>query len=67
MKKYRFNLKPGDVEAMWEFAKHNQVNFHYCLKTEGITSIAYYTYEGFMDAETYLTFRITVPSYEYKA
>lgn len=65
MKYYLFSLTSLDAEAMWDFAKANQVNFKFFRQEEntgdplGLNKL--YTYGGYMSEETYLMFRLTVP------
>lgn len=70
MKNYRFSLSPLEAEAMWDFARTNEVNFHYVRQTElphnedPLTAAINrrYIYEGYMNEETYLMFRLIVPA-----
>lgn len=68
MNKYIFMLQDQYVESMWNFARHNNVFFHY-VKTSKNTRSALisscftfeYTFEGIMSDDTYLAFRLAIP------
>jgi hypothetical protein len=69
IKKYRFMLFSRDAELMWGFAKNNQVAYHFVRKLSNdcadpvvAAETALYVYEGYMTDETYLAFKISVPT-----
>jgi len=70
MKNYQFSLSTLEAEEMWDFARTNEVNFHYVRQTvlspseDPLTAAINqrYIYEGYMSEETYLMFRLIVPA-----
>ncbi len=55
---------------MWDFAQTNEVNFTFMRKVfypMGVvpTEIRY-VYSGYMDRDTYLAFKLSVPAKEYE-
>lgn len=71
MKWHRFSLTSQEAELMWDFSMKHIVMFHFIRQTEldrsdpDIARAALsrrYIYEGYMDEDTYLIFRIMVPA-----
>ena len=57
LKKYKFKIRDSHVDDMWKFADKNEVIIHW-VKGKNINK---WTFEGYMTAETYLLFRLSVP------
>lgn len=68
MKSYRFSLNCLEAEKMWDFSMNNDVIFHFITKTEEVdfniisVSSRRYVYDGIMDEETFLMFKLAIPS-----
>lgn len=69
MRCHRFTLGCLEEEKMWEFSMGRNVLFHFVNKIEDpdldpLTAALTrkYVYDGFMDEETYLLFRLMVPT-----
>ena len=69
IQKYRFMLHSRDAESMWSFSKNNQVAYHFVRKITNdcadpivAAETTLYVYEGYMTRETYLAFKIAVPT-----
>lgn len=69
MKFYQFSLTTLEAESMWDFAQANHVSFNFMRQTDiedGVDSLEAVLkrrniYGGYMNEETYLVFRLTVP------
>ena len=67
LKRYEFSLTALEAEQLWDFAEIHQVNFHFTHITGNVANnTRRYTYEGFMNEETYLMFRLAIPARENK-
>lgn len=62
MKRYSFLIHLSYMVQMWEFAKTNEVNFHFPRSEQThADNIMYARYEGFMTEETVTAFLLSVP------
>lgn len=60
--RYKFLMHSSNIEAMWNWAKTNEVNFHCIKRIIGTDSVAY---EALMAPDTILMFKLCVPSRDY--
>lgn len=62
--RYRILVDDPYLDEMWVWGGMNKVGFHFIKK---ITGMKKYVYDVDMTSETYLIFKLCIPSQEYHA
>jgi hypothetical protein len=57
----RILVEDSNVEALWNFGKSHHVNFHFIRKNPTTKKSLF---EAYMMSDTYMLFKLTVPSDE---